>query len=405
MKTLNALLGRTALLALGVAAFSAPALAQSDADIHRKAVVIDAHVDVPATASVKPGTTIDTGTQIDAAKLRAGGVDVIFPSVFVEQSVRTSEGYAAARREADAKLAAIAAISAQHADEFAFAVSADAIEAAVRQGKTAIVPSLLNAYVFGTDPEALKAFYDGGVRVVGLVHAGNNDFADSSRPHPRDKPNEHGGLSAAGKRVVTLANDLGVLIDVSQLTTDGLVQTLELSRAPVIASHSGVAGVVPSPRNLTDAELDLIKAKDGVVGVVAFSSYLRQQTPEQQEAVRAVRAKYGAVNGYEGLTPEQRAALARETAAIQTRATVDDFVASIDYAVKRIGVDHVAISSDFNHGGGVTGFEHAGEAANVTAALVKAGYSQTDIEKLWGGNVLRVLRAAEAAANKDYATK
>ncbi len=399
----NALLGRSVLLALGVAALSAPAFAQSAADIHRGAVVVDAHVDVPASTTLQSGATIDAGTQIDVAKLRAGQVDVIFPSVFVEQSVRTQEGYAAARGEADAKLAAIIAIAERHPDAVALATSADAIEAAVRQNKTAIVPSFLNAYAFGTDPEALKSFYDRGVRVVGLVHAGNNDFVDSSRPHSRDKPNEHGGLSPAGKRVVQLANDLGVLIDVSQLTVDGLKQTIELSRAPVIASHSGVSGVVKSPRNLNDEELDLIKANGGVVGVVAFSSYLRHQTPEQQEAVRAVRAKYGAVNGYEGLTPDQRAALGRETAALQTRANVDDFVTSIDYAVKRIGIDHVAISSDFNHGGGVTGFEHAGEAANVTAALVKAGYKQADIEKLWGGNVLRILRAAEAAANKDYA--
>ena len=158
-----------------------------------------------------------------------------------------------------------------------------------------------------------------------------------------------------------------------------------------------------SARNLTDDELDAIKANNGVISIVAFSSYLRQQTPEVEAAVKAVRQKYGAVNGYEGLTQAQRDALGKETAALQVRASVDDFAASIDYAVKRIGVDHVAISSDFNHGGGVAGFEDEGDAPNVTKALLAKGYSQADIAKLWGGNVLRVLRAAEAAAKRDLA--
>jgi len=165
----------------------------------------------------------------------------------------------------------------------------------------------------------------------------------------------------------------------------------------------GLSGIVKSTRNLTDAQLDAIKANNGVVGIVAFSSYLKQQSPEVEVAVKAVRQKYGAVNGYEGLTQAQRDALGKEAAALQVRASVDDLVASIDYAVKRIGVDHVAISSDFNHGGGITGFEDEGDAPNITKALLAKGYSQVDIGKLWGGNVLRVLRAAEAAAKKNFA--
>lgn len=403
MKRNNALLGRAALLALSLAAFSWPASAQTVDQVHKQAIVIDPHVDVVSPSKARAGATIDAGTQIDVAKLKKGQVDAIFPSVFVEQSVRTPEGYAAARKEADAKLAAILDIAAKHPDDVVIARSAADVEKAAASGKTAIVISFLNAYSLGKDPTALKAFYDKGVRVFGLVHAGNNDFADSSRPHARDKAGENHGLSAAGKQAIALANDLGILVDVSQLTTEGFKQAIAASRAPVIASHSGVSGVVKSARNLTDAELDAIKANNGVVGIVAFSSYLKQQTPEVEAAVKAVRQKYGAVNGYEGLTQAQRDALGKETAALQVRATVDDLAASIDYAVKRIGIDHVAISSDFNHGGGVTGFEDEGDAPNVTKALVAKGYSQADINKLWGGNVLRVLRAAEAAKKKDLA--
>ena len=403
MKRNNALLGRTALFALSLAAFSSPAVAQTPQDVHKQALVLDPHVDVVATSKAKAGATIDAGTQIDVAKLKKGQVDAIFPSVFVEQSARTPEGYAAARKEADAKLAAILDIAAKHPNDVVIARSADDIVKAEKAGKTAIVISFLNAYSLGKDPNALKAFYDKGVRVFGLVHAGNNDFADSSRPHARDTAGENHGLSVAGKQAIALANDLGILVDVSQLTTDGFSQAIALSRAPVIASHSGLSGIVKSPRNLTDAELDAIKANNGVVGIVAFSSYLKQQSPEVEAAAKAVRQKYGAVNGYEGLTQAQRDALGKETAALQVRASVDDLVASIDYAVKRIGVDHVAISSDFNHGGGITGFEDEGDAPNITKALLAKGYSQADIGKLWGGNVLRVLRAAEAAKKKDLA--
>jgi len=237
MKRNNALLGRTALFALSLAAFSSPAVAQTPQDVHKQALVLDPHVDVVATSKAKAGATIDSGTQIDVAKLKKGQVDAIFPSVFVEQSARTPEGYAAARKEADTKLAAIRDIAAKHPKDVVIARSAGDIVKAEKVGKTAIVISFLNAYSLGKDPNALKAFYDKGVRVFGLVHAGNNDFADSSRPHARDTAGENHGLSVAGKQAIALANDLGILVDVSQLTTDGFSQAIALSRAPVIASH------------------------------------------------------------------------------------------------------------------------------------------------------------------------
>lgn len=324
MTTKTALPAWTALLALSASVFalvavSGAAFGQTPAEIHKQLIVIDPHVDIPSPSLKKGDGTIDAGTQIDVAKLRAGGVDAIFPSVFVEQSVRTPEGYAAARKEADAKLAAIKDIAAKHPSEVVLASSAADIEKAAKAGKTAIVISQLNAYSLGTNPDNLKAFQAKGVRVFGLTHAGNNDFADSSRPHARDTAGENRGLSEKGRQAIALANDLGVLVDVSQLTSEGFAQALQVTRVPVIASHSGVSGVVKSPRNLTDAELDALKANGGVIGIVAFSSYLKEQTAEQQAAVKAVRAKYGAVNGYEGLTAEQKDALGRETAAIQTR--------------------------------------------------------------------------------------
>jgi len=387
-------------LVLAILLAAAPiAHAQTAAETHAGAIVIDPHVDLPpAIAPRIAGQTRDHETQIDFARLRAGGVDAVFAAVFVEQGPRTSAGFRAARREAEQDLADIRAIVAAHPDQAVLALSAADIERAAADGKTAYVVSFLNAHALGRRPEALRDFYRGGVRVFGLAHAGNNAFADSSRPRSTDTPNEHGGLSDLGRRSITIANDLGVLIDVSQLSTPAFMQAVAQSRSPVIASHSGVRGVVDSPRNLSDQELDALAASGGVVGIVAFSSYLRQTTAEEQAAVREVRTRYGALDGYGTLTYEQRQALSAEQAALVSRATLDQFVDSIDYAVRRIGVDHVAISSDFNHGGGIEGWANEGEAGNVTAALLRRGYSAEDVRKLWGGNVLRVLRAAEAGA-------
>ena len=396
MKRRNFLLVAAAASALA----AAPATAQDAAAIHRGAIVIDAHADVPSPASRagQPGT-IDTGSQIDFGKLRIGQVDAVVASVFVEQGLRTPEGYAAARAEADAKLSAIRAIAETRPDQAVIALTPADVERAAAEGKTAILIGLLNAYSLGQDPAALRGFYDRGVRIFGLTHAGNNDFADSSRPQARDTRGENGGLSPAGVEAIRLANRLGVLVDVSQLSSEAFVEALATTQAPVIASHSSIRALVDQPRNLSDAELDAIKANGGVVAINAFNSYLRTFTPEERERIAAVRASYGLTgNGYGGLTTEQRAALARDVLAVTPRATLDHLVDHIDYAVRRIGIDHVALSSDFNHGGGIEGWADASEAPQVTAALVRRGYSQADIRKLWGGNLLRVLGSAQAAA-------
>ena len=200
-------------------------------------------------------------------------------------------------------------------------------------------------------------------------------------------------------------NRLGVLVDVSQLTRAGTLQAVELSRAPVVATHSSVMGIVESPRNLTDAELDAIAAKGGVVQIVAFQAYLVRPPADYAAKVEGVRARFGLsaafarpTDGADQLTSERGVEFSRELGALLPDATVADLAASIDYAVKRIGVDHVGISSDFNHGGGITGWRNEGEAFGVTRELVRHGYVATEIAKLWGGNFLRAWAAAQAAA-------
>ncbi|MEI9926725.1 MAG: membrane dipeptidase [Sphingomonas sp.] len=234
-------------------------------------------------------------------------------------------------------------------------------------------------------------------------HAGHNAFADSSRPW-NEPESVNGGLSPLGRQGVKRLNDLGVLIDVSQLSTPALLQTLQLSRAPVVATHSSARALIDNTRNLSDAELDAIKANGGVVQVTPFSAYVHRQDADSLRKIAGIRARYGLpetfkapTDGLTALAPEREDAFLDEVSAAQTRGTLAEFVDHIDYISKRIGWQHVGIGTDFNHGSGVIGFDSEADAPNVTRELVRRGYSEAQIAAIWGGNFLRVLRAAEAA--------
>ena len=243
------------------------------------------------------------------------------------------------------------------------------------------------------------------------MHAQNTPFADSSRPNKAygDVPGEHGGLTPLGRRAVPELNRLGVLIDVSQLTPAGVKQVVELSRAPVIASHSGLRSRVDVPRNLGDEELKLIASKGGVVHVVAFASYLKQSEQRAADYQNNVWAPFGLKPGVDDprakLSPADyekfQAAYRQYSSNAWRYATLADYVDSIEAAIKLVGIDHVGLSSYFNHGGGVEGYAHVGEGVNVTAELLKRGYSEKDIDKLWGGNFLRVLKQAEETGRQQ----
>jgi len=413
----------------GASLFAAFPLSAADRDvsaIHSHAIVIDAHADVPLDLGIgHHDAAVDSDSQVDLPKLERGQVDAVALAVFVNQGARTAEGYAKAREEANVKLAAIRAIPEKYPDRAVLALSANDIEAAAIAGKRAIIVGFLNAYSLGKNLDAIDEFYKAGVRSFGFVHQGNNDYADSSRPIGEPKV-EWGGLSPLGKEAVGRVNRLGMILDISQLTPAGVMQTLALTKAPVIASHSGVKGVVDIMRNLSDGELDALKANGGVIQIVAFKPYLMKPVTDLFPRIAATRAKYGLAPTFsqtpgvdDQLTPEQkmdytyrgseklgtqRISYLHEIRDMIPVASVTDLVNSIDYAVKRIGVDHVGISSDFNHSGGVVGWNNEGEAQNVTAELVRRGYSDADIDKIWGGNYLRVFRAVEAVSRSLSAT-
>jgi membrane dipeptidase len=394
-------------------------LAQGDLDararaIHQHALVIDTHVDVLLPDSPANLFLPGRGSRSDLDKLQRGGIGAVAFAIAVGPGPRTAEGVADARKEADAKLAAIRVFVKEHDAQVALALTADDIVRIHKSGRIAIIESFLNARSIGTDLSAIDLFYKDGVRLLGFTHAGNNEFADSSRPQGQPAE-EHHGLSALGRQAVPRLNRLGVIIDVSQLTPAGVFQVLDLSKAPVIASHSAVRALVDNPRSLSDRELDAIKANGGVVDVPAFNAYLKGLPPDFAAQLDAVRHKFGLSStgrggnagiedGASSLPAQTSAAYLLEARRLVPRATVSDFVDHIEYLVRRIGVDHVGIGTDFNHGAGIDGFDDESQAPNVTRELVRRGHSEQEIAKIWGGNFLRVFRQVESVAKKLQAS-
>lgn len=398
------------LSATAMAATPAPAGAVADAkvqEVHRRAFPLDAHADVLLPSTNQRYYGKDGGWQTDFDKLVRGGVATIVYSVAVATGPETPDAIAKARAEADERLAKIRAVVAEHPERLEIARSAADIERIRGAGRIAVLIGFQNAYPLGKDVAALDTFIAQGVRLVGFNHAGNNAFSDSSRPQ-KGEGERNGGLSPLGKEAVQRLNRQGVIIDVSQLTPKALLQTLELTRAPVVASHSDVRALIDDPRNLSDAELDAIKKNGGVVHVTPFNAYLARTTPEFKTRITALRKEYGLTGPFKSSYDDyvQFTDLARRDAYISAvtaaypKATVADLVDHIDYIVKRIGIDHVGIGSDFNHGAGIQGYADASEAPNVTRELLRRGYSDADIAKIWSGNFLRVFKAVEKLAKK-----
>ncbi len=393
----------------GPASGSDPALDARAQVIHDRILKLDSHVDV-----IVPGAPSEYGPgekdRADLDKLRRGGIDAVAFAIAVGPGPRTPEGVAAARAEADSKLAVIRSFVNENPARVALALSAEDVRSIHKQGKIAVIESFLNARSLGGNLSAIDDFYAAGVRLFGFVHAGNNDFADSSRP-TGDPAEEFHGLSPLGKQAVGKLNELGVIIDVSQLTPAGLLQTLKLSKAPVVASHSAARALVGNPRNLSDAELDAIGDKGGVVQVTAFNAYLVPAPADFREKVRALRAQYGLtpdfpdrpigyIEGYGSLSADRQHAFTSAVSALYPRASVKEYVDHIDYIIRRIGIDHVGIGTDFNHGAGIVAFNDESEALNVTRELVRRGYNEGQIAKIWGGNFLRVFYEVEAVSHK-----
>lgn len=383
------------------------ALRDKAAAIHKAVFAIDTHVDIPldyATDKNDPGGF--TALQVDLPKMRAGGLDAPFLIVYTPQGRLTDEGYAEAARIAATRLGAIQRLIAAYPDEIALATSSNDARAISRSGRLVAFVGMENPFPIGPSVDSVGDWAAAGVRYMGVTHFGHNQFGDSSNPSADlgDQPEKWNGLSPLGRDLVAALNKNGVLVDVSHAGRKTMLQAVELSTAPVIASHSGVKALADSPRNLDDEQLRALAAKGGVAQIVALDNYLKPLTEAQKAAQELIRKEMNLT------TPAARAAMSDETRAaydarldkevwsISARASVKDLVDHIDHAVKIVGVDHVGIASDFDGGGGVEGWRDASETLNVTRELVRRGYSEAAIAKIWGGNLLRALDEAQKVA-------
>ena len=369
-------------------------------------LTLDTHIDIPLDYATAAADPLNADLKVNLTKMAAGGLDVGFFIVYVDQTARTNEGYEKAKTEAETKFAAIHRMAEQlYPERIEIAYSAADVPRIAAMPKLVAVIGVENGYSLGPNLERLDRFYELGARYMGLVHDGDNDLARSARPNSAlgDAAESPGGVTALGAAAIARMNRLGIMVDVSHGAKQTALDAMRLSVAPVIASHSGIASINAHPRNMDDEALLALKANGGVVQVVAFDGYLKQQPPEKAAAQRALREKVGLTGDtrLSMLSAEQRAtydAALREINASWPPATVADLVDHIDYAVKLIGIDHVGIASDFDGGGGITGWNDAAETANVTAELTARGYSREDIDKIWSGNLLRVWREVERTA-------
>jgi len=372
--------------------------------VHRAARPLDAHADILVASTPEIYRTDDGISQLTVAKLTSGGMAVQVLALQAATGPDSQEGRAAARAEIDAKLASVHALLDAAPDRVGLAESVSDIERLNGLGRVAIVLGFQNAYALGSDLALVDRYVNEGVRVFAFNHAGNNAFSDSSRPAtPGDEPN--GGLSELGRAAMRRLNDLGVVVDVSQLTPRALMQTIEVSRTPVVATHSAVRALADETRNLLDSEMVAIAEAGGAVCIPPFNTYLAPRPPEFVERLSSIRREYGLPAEFRGVLDDANrleGAAAGEymqrALASVPRATLDDYVDHIDYVVGLIGIEHVCIGTDFDHGAEIIGYADAGQAQNLTRALLERGYSADDVAQVWSGNFLRVMRAAEAAA-------
>ena len=391
-----------------------PSLLNRAQAIHSAALTIDAHADIEIPGKPSMYVGADGLSKVTAQKMQKGGVDAVVMSLAVGPMPRTPEGYSKAKTIALTKLAAVNTLSENPANNTLIAKTTDELLSANSQGKSAIILGFQNGLILGTDVNQIDTLYESGVRVFGLTHMGHNDFADSSRPlynaatGKREPEAEHGGLSPLGREAIAKINALGAIFDISQLSKQAALQAMALSSSPVIASHSNVQALTDVSRNLSDEELDHLSKTGGVIHIAPFRGYLFDSSnPEMDINIRAVRRQAGIEESYlypfELYWEIQDASIRKNfltsVNALLGQIAVEQMVDHIDYVVKRIGVDHVGIGTDFNHGSGIEGFTDASDALNVTLELVKRGYNEEDIKKIWGGNFMRVWRQAERAAS------
>ena len=398
--------------------------------IHERVITLDTHADInPGNFTPELNYTMDLPTQVNLPKMEAGGLDVAWFIVYVGQGDLTPAGYAEAYDQAIAKFDAIHRLTGEIAPErIGLALTSDDVRRIAGEGRSVAMIGVENGYPVGEDIGRIQEFQERGARYLSLAHNGHSQLADSNTGEALDDW-LHDGLSELGRQAVAELNRVGIMIDISHPSKRANMEVFELSRAPVMASHSSARALNDHSRNLDDEQLMALRANGGVVQTVAFRGYVDgpknqayQQASQMVIAEVAEEMDFEIIGGGRGraffmalqaMSPDEREAyqaglrmvqdaaadrIAMEVAPVTPPVDVADFVDHIDYMVGLIGLEHVGISSDFDGGGGVTGWDDASETFNVTLELVRRGYSEEEIGMLWSGNLLRVLDDVQAVA-------
>ncbi len=392
-------------------------------DIHERVITLDTHCDINVnnfTDSINYTQRLDS--QVNLPKMIEGGLDVPWFIVYTGQDSLNAEGYQKAYDNAISKFDAIHKLCKDIApDKIELATTSDDVRRIAKSGKKVAMIGIENGYPVGTDIKNVKKFYDLGGRYMSLAHNGHSQLSDSNTGE-NDNIWLHNGLSDLGKQVVKEMNKYGMMIDVSHPSKEAMRQMIELTKAPIIASHSSARALCNHSRNLDDEQLGWMKKNGGVVQTVAFKSYLNTEKYEARDAkLKEIRERIVDSMGVKWYTWKEFGQLDEQTQMnfigyrqqIMTIANnrantmndfppavdVSDFVNHIDYLIEKMGIDHVGISSDFDGGGGIEGWSDASETFNVTLELVRRGYTEKQIEQLWSGNLLRVLDEVQEVAH------
>ncbi len=380
-------------------------LLKKSRQIHDKVLTIDTHNDTPMrfrSADFNMGERNDfqkDGSRVDFVRMKDGGLDGAFFAVFTGQGPLTEEGRESAYRRASETLESVMQTVEKHSGIAGMATTHAEAYQLEKQDKRIVFIGLENGYPVGLELTRVGEFYQRGIRYITLCHSANNDICDSSTDRQGAL---HNGLSAFGREVVQEMNRLGMMVDVSHISDKSFYDVIELSRAPVIASHSSVRAICDSPRNLSDEMIKALAKNGGVIQICILSSYIinPQPNPERDAAMAQLQQKYPE---YDRLTDEEKRQFRTEMNSIRRTypsplATVSDAVDHIDHVVKIAGIDHVGIGTDFDGGGGLADCRDVSEMDRITLELVKRGYTEEQIRKIWEGNIMRVLEANQKIA-------
>jgi membrane dipeptidase len=393
--------------------------------IHSEVITLDTHDDInTANFTEAVNYTQDLPTQVNLPKMRRGELDVSWMIVYTGQGELNEAGYQKAYQNAIDKFDAIDRLTKRFApDQIELALTSKDVRRISKAGKLVAMIGVENAYPIGTDLSRIKYFAERGARYMSLSHNGHSQLADSNTGE-RDNVWLHNGLSELGKQAIGEMNKWGIIVDISHPSKQANIQAIQLSKAPVIASHSSARALCDHSRNLDDEQLELIKKNRGVVQTVAFRGYVNKEKSDLRSKLSAeILRELAEKEGFKILAREdvlklaetERAEYGKQLTALRAKfrpvinerlktsapdVNVKDFVDHIDYLVKKIGIDSVGISSDFDGGGGVEGWYDASETFNVTLELVRRGYTKKQIEKLWSGNLLRVLDEVQKVAKR-----